>query len=486
MANKKEFSKEDISKIIHMYNIDMLGTPSIGEFFGVHKAVINRVLRENGVEIGISGRKFKGGKSEVDKRYYKKNKETISKYHSNWRLNNKEVLRDYHSNWRSNNKDKIKKYSVDYYNKIMSEPKLRLVKNIRTALWSVLSEKNIKKSNSTFLILGYTQDDLINHLENLFTENMSWDNYGEWHVDHIIPVSEFNFTEYTDYEFKKCWELNNLRPMWATNRAINGIFYEGNLNKNSTLPTTCYQYRVRELKRAEEVNSLEFELSDIKLNNSEVRLIEKSVAKKIIEEYEWLGYMPSYTKYHFGIFFNINGKDYLGGVLTFQDDYVGNTNVWDKYNYTGKILLLSRGVCLWWAPKNTNTYLISKALKLLNLNTDYKVITATVDSLAGEIGTIYQAANWDYVGVMKGNILKNGKIRERLGVIIDGKLYTSRQIRGLLGTMKKSVILEKYPDAKFVKQKAKSRYFYFLGSKKEKKYYRKFIESQIKPYPKRI
>ena len=94
----------------------------------------------------------------------------------------------------------------------MSEPKLRLVKNIRTALWSVLSEKNIKKSNSTFLILGYTQDDLINHLENLFTENMSWDNYGEWHVDHIIPVSEFNFTEYTDYEFKKCWELNNLRP----------------------------------------------------------------------------------------------------------------------------------------------------------------------------------------------------------------------------------------------------------------------------------
>ena len=41
-----------------MYNIDMLGTPAIGEEFGVHKAVINRVLRDNGVTLGKSGRKF--------------------------------------------------------------------------------------------------------------------------------------------------------------------------------------------------------------------------------------------------------------------------------------------------------------------------------------------------------------------------------------------------------------------------------------------
>ena len=50
---------------------------------------------------------------------------------------------------------------------------------------------------------------------------------------------------------------------------------------------------------------------------------------------------------------------------------------------------------------------------------------------------------------------------------------------------KKADILQKYPDAKFVPQASKKRYFYFLGNKKEKKYYRSKIEEYIKPYPKR-
>jgi len=485
MAKRKEFTEKEISKMISMYEDDMLGTPTIGDKFGVSKVVINRVLRENGVSLGKSGRKFRGGKSEADKRYYDKNKDSISAYHSEWRKENKDKLKEYHTNWRTNNQDRIKEYSSNYYDKVQGDPKLKLVKNIRTALWVALTEKNISKNNHTFDLLGYTIDDLINHLENLFTEGMSWDNYGEWHVDHIIPISKFAFTDINDYEFVKCWELINLRPMWSTTREIGGQLYEGNLNKNSELPTTCYQYRVRELKRIEEEVELGFDPSKCSIGNSEVRPISKSEAKRIIEDYEWLGYMPSYTKYHFGVFFNVDGEEYLGGVVVFQDDYVENVGGWDKYGYTGKIILLSRGVCLWWAPKNTNTYIISKALRWLDKHTDYKVVTATVDSLAGEIGTIYQAANWDYVGVMDGNILKNGKARERLGVIIDGKLYTSRQIRGMLGTMKKMVILENYPDAKFVKQKAKSRYFYFLGSKKERKANRKAMSSQIKPYPKR-
>jgi hypothetical protein len=485
MGRKRIFTDEEVMKIIDMYNKDMLGTPSIATVFNVDKGVINRILKSNGIVLGPSGRKYKGGKSESDKRYYNKNKDKISEYHANWRVDNKETLREYHSEWRSNNKDKVKYYSSNYYDKVMSDPTLKLVKNIRTALWSVLAERNMAKYGSTFSILGYSPNELIAHLESLFTEGMSWENYGEWHVDHIIPISQFNFTDYNDYEFTKCWSLSNLRPMWATNKEVNGTFYEGNLNKNNTLPKICYQYRVKERKRVEEIDTLPFNPKACSFENCNVRLIDKESAKKVIEEYEWLGYMPSYTKYHFGLFFTVDDKEYLGGVLTFQDDYVSNTTVWDKYNYKNKILLLSRGVCLWWTPKNSNSFFIGKALKWLSLNTEYKVITATVDSLAGEIGTIYQAANWVYVGVMAGNILPNGKERERLGVIIDGKSYTSRQIRGMLGTMKKEVILEHYPLAKFIKHKAKSRYFYFLGTKKEREYYKGFIADQIKPYPKR-
>ena len=69
-----------IDEIIRLYNEEMLGSPTISEKMGIHKSVIIRVLKENGVNVGIPGRKFKGGKSESDKRYYGKNKDIRLKY----------------------------------------------------------------------------------------------------------------------------------------------------------------------------------------------------------------------------------------------------------------------------------------------------------------------------------------------------------------------------------------------------------------------
>ncbi len=44
---------------------------------------------------------------------------------------------------------------------------------------------------------------------------MTWDNYGEWHVDHRTPITAVNFQEIGDTEFMRCWALENLQPMWA-------------------------------------------------------------------------------------------------------------------------------------------------------------------------------------------------------------------------------------------------------------------------------
>ena len=44
---------------------------------------------------------------------------------------------------------------------------------------------------------------------------MTWGNYGKWHVDHIIPQAFFKYTSTDDVEFKYCWSLNNLQPLWA-------------------------------------------------------------------------------------------------------------------------------------------------------------------------------------------------------------------------------------------------------------------------------
>jgi hypothetical protein len=44
---------------------------------------------------------------------------------------------------------------------------------------------------------------------------MTWDNYGEWHVDHITPISLYDIKEIGDSEFMECWSLKNLQPMWG-------------------------------------------------------------------------------------------------------------------------------------------------------------------------------------------------------------------------------------------------------------------------------
>jgi group I intron endonuclease len=251
---------------------------------------------------------------------------------------------------------------------------------------------------------------------------------------------------------------------------------------NKIITMIAYQYKIR--KEKELTEAIDFNINDVHLKNTKIVRIKKPIAEKIILEYEWLHSMPFANKYFFGIYFTINNIDYLGGVLVFGTEYSENTGVWDKYGYTDKMLLLSRGVCLWWTPKNTASYFISRACDWIKNNTEYRIITATVDPAAGEIGTIYQSLNWCYVGLMSGNYNKNS-IATRFGVIIDGKLRFSRWIRNKLGTMKKEEILKIYPNAIFVPQHRKQRYFYFLGSKTEIKINKSKLKHLFLPYPTR-
>jgi hypothetical protein len=52
------------------------------------------------------------------------------------------------------------------------------------------------------------------HLERQFLSGMTWANRGQWHIDHIQPRSSFKFVGPDDPEFKACWALSNLRPLW--------------------------------------------------------------------------------------------------------------------------------------------------------------------------------------------------------------------------------------------------------------------------------
>jgi RNase P protein component len=88
----------------------------------------------------------------------------------------------------------------------------RMSRRLRHAL----ERRNLsKKWQHVFSIVGFTINDLFSHLESKFQPGMSWSNIGEWHIDHIIPESAFNYSSFEDIEFKQCWSLNNLQPLWA-------------------------------------------------------------------------------------------------------------------------------------------------------------------------------------------------------------------------------------------------------------------------------
>jgi len=73
-------------------------------------------------------------------------------------------------------------------------------------------------------LTGYTIEDLRNSIKSKFIDGMNWDRFmaGEIHIDHKLPISSFNYVKPEDDDFKKCWALDNLQPMWAKDNIKKG------------------------------------------------------------------------------------------------------------------------------------------------------------------------------------------------------------------------------------------------------------------------
>lgn len=210
------FSEEIITEVIRLYNEEMLGSPSISEKLNIPRHSVLKILKDNDVKVGPSGRKFKGGKSESDKRHYEKNRGKRIQSSKNWAIKNKERLSDYQRKYHKENKEKIRETKRNYERTRKStDPHYKLIGNFRTAIYQVLKENNVNKNGHYFEVLGYSQEELIKHLEKQFINGMTWDNYGKWHVDHIRPITSFDIKEIGDEEFLKCWGLDNLQPLWG-------------------------------------------------------------------------------------------------------------------------------------------------------------------------------------------------------------------------------------------------------------------------------
>ena len=157
-------------------------------------------------------------------------------YYKKWRYANKEKKSIGDKLYREKNFEKIKQYrsTLEYkikkatwdkktYEKIKKDPIMFLNARVKSSMSGSIK---YSKKNQYFKILGYTVHDLKKRLEQTFTGEMSWNNYGRggWHIDHIKPLVLFDMSKEED--FIKAWELSNLQSLSENNNCSKGSMYE--------------------------------------------------------------------------------------------------------------------------------------------------------------------------------------------------------------------------------------------------------------------
>lgn len=191
--------------------------------------------------------------AQQSREYYALHKEERAQYQKSYIESNREIIKEkkkeYDQNRYDLNKDQIlersKTYAQNNRDKINSskkdrrknDPVYKLRYYISNRICKILKRTDNKKNGSCLKHLNYSFQELQSHIENLFEPWMTWSNHGNynlktwndndqstwtWQLDHIIPQSDLPYTSMQDENFKKCWALNNLRPLSAACNVIDG------------------------------------------------------------------------------------------------------------------------------------------------------------------------------------------------------------------------------------------------------------------------
>ena len=166
---------------------------------------------------------------EYNKKYYKEHREKIIAQKISYQKTlPKEKKRQYDRNWSERNPEKRKEYEKkrkqtksfkDWRKKYErhkkeTNPAYKLRNLLSVKIRTALKKNSNFKESSYLKFLEYSCEDLVKHLEAQFTPEMNWKNHGTyWHIDHIVPQILLPFVSLEEENFKKCWALENLRPL---------------------------------------------------------------------------------------------------------------------------------------------------------------------------------------------------------------------------------------------------------------------------------
>jgi hypothetical protein len=156
-------------------------------------------------------------------------------YHKNYYLKNKAELQEYRKEYWIKNSDKIKESRIGYYKtekykvynreykryKNSTDDLYKFRNSIRNRLKQFFKYSGIKKPCETEILIGGNFEVAKKHIESNFIEGMSWNNYGQWHIDHIKPLA---LAKTKDDVISLC-NYTNLQPLWAKDNLIKGKVY---------------------------------------------------------------------------------------------------------------------------------------------------------------------------------------------------------------------------------------------------------------------
>jgi hypothetical protein len=174
------------------------------------------------------------------KLYYQNNRVSIRAKQKLYRQQNLDAYKIRDKKYYENNKDTIIFKKRAYKKKRReTDPVFNLRNTISRAITLMISSQGaIKHRKSCLKHLPYTIQELKDHLEKQFEPWMNWDNHGVyvsnqwdnndsstwfWQLDHIVPQSDLSYSSMEDDNFKKCWALENLRPLSAKQNHLDGV-----------------------------------------------------------------------------------------------------------------------------------------------------------------------------------------------------------------------------------------------------------------------
>lgn len=147
--------------------------------------------------------------------YYLKNRDKIIAYNKQRYEKKKGEIKDYKRKWCQKNKGHR---NVCQRSRRKTDTNFRLTQNLRTRIVKVL--KGINKSASTMELVGCTIDEFKSHLQEQFQPGMTWENYGKWHIDHIMPCASFDLAN--PEQQRQCFHHTNMQPLWAEDNLAKG------------------------------------------------------------------------------------------------------------------------------------------------------------------------------------------------------------------------------------------------------------------------